>query len=179
MTYYAFIQNNKINGGGECRCLNSDILNIEITEEQFNNIQDYIWNGEAVILDPELDAKKLAKAKEEKTAEALELAYDYQQNGTVEYKNCVFEMGKENRDNLRDTAEALDLIGQASTTWNDKDDNFVELTIEDIQHIRLNLILGEIQKIWIVKYPAYLSQIEQSATVEEVENIVIDYSEEI
>ena len=42
MTYYAFVQNGKINGGGQCRCLNDDIYNTEITEEVFNELDKYI-----------------------------------------------------------------------------------------------------------------------------------------
>lgn len=54
--YYAFIENNKINGVGECECLNENVQNIEISEEVFNIIQQdnlrYIWDGENVIENP-------------------------------------------------------------------------------------------------------------------------------
>lgn len=122
------------------------------------------------------DEEKLKEAKENKYNECLEKAYLYQQNGTVEYKNCEFEMSDSNRKNLSDTEEALKLMGQTSTIWNDKDDNLVELTIDDIQYIRLNLILATIQKLWIEKYPTYKQQIEDAQTVDEVEGIIIDYT---
>ena len=119
--------------------------------------------------------EKLQIAKENKYDEALEKAYDYEQNGTVEYKNCIFEMSITNRNNLRDTVEALTVLGETETTWNDKNDELVTLTIEDIQYIRLNLILGAIQKLWIVDYPQYKQAIEEAETVEEVEAIEINY----
>ena len=121
------------------------------------------------------DEENLLKIKTSKTEEALNKAYDYEQNGTVEYKNCVFEMSLSNRQNLKDTVEALTALSETSTMWNDKDDNLVELTIEDIQHIRLKLILGNIQELWIEKYPAYLKQINEAQTVEEVNSIIINY----
>ena len=121
------------------------------------------------------DEENLLKTKTSKIEEALNKAYDYEQNGTVEYKNCVFEMSLSNRQNLKDTVEALTALSETSTMWNDKDDNLVELTIEDIQHIRLKLILGNIQELWIEKYPAYLKQINKAQTVEEVNSIVINY----
>lgn len=124
---------------------------------------------------PEYIAKHLAEAKEAKYKEALQKANEYQQNGSVEYKNCVFEMSDSNRKNLSDTEEALKLMGETETTWLDKDDNYIVLTIEDIQYIRLNLILATIQQLWIVKYPHYKQLIEQAETIEEVEAIVIDY----
>jgi len=122
------------------------------------------------------EEEKLREAKDTKYQEALQKAYSFQQEGTVEYKNCVFEMSDSNRKNLSDTEEALKLMGEDSTIWNDKDDNLVTLTIEDIQYIRLNLILSRIQKLWIEQYPAYKEQIEEASTIEEVESIIIDYS---
>lgn len=145
--------------------------------------QDYeinkyiVVNGE-LVRNSDWDEEQFVKAKQLKYEEALTKAYEYQENGTVEYKNCVFEMSKANRDNLRDTVEALTLMGETETTWNDKNDKLVTLTIEDIQYIRLNLILSAIQKLWITDYPTYKSRIEQAETIEEVEAIVIDYGEE-
>ena len=125
------------------------------------------------------DEELLEQLKQEKYTKALEKANIYQQEGTVEYKNCIFEMSDSNRKNLSDTQEALTLQGETETTWLDKDDNYVTLTVEDIQYIRLNLILAEIQKLWIVKYPNYKQQIEEATTVEEVNEIVIDYTQDV
>ena len=121
------------------------------------------------------DEEKLQIAKENKLNEAISKAYDYEQDGTVEYKNCIFEMSVTNRNNLRDTVEALTALGQTETTWNDKNDELIVLTLEDIQYIRLNLILGAIQKLWIVDYPQYKQAINEAETVEEVEAININY----
>lgn len=121
------------------------------------------------------EQEKFENAKRAKKDEALSKAYDFEENGTVEYKDCVFEMSLKNRDNLRDTVEALTKIGKSETTWNDKNDNLVLLTLEDIQYIRLNLILGRIQRLWITQYPDYLKAIEEAKTVEEVEAIDINY----
>ena len=51
---------------------------------------------------------------------------------------------------VSDTEEALKLMGEESTEWLDKEDNLVELTVTDIQYIRLNLILASIRELWIV-----------------------------
>lgn len=121
------------------------------------------------------EEEKLEIAKNNKFNEALNCAYDFEQNGTVEFKNCIFEMSVTNRNNLRDTVEALTALGETETTWNDKNDELVVLTIEDIQYIRLNLILGAIQKLWIEDYPQYKQAIAEAETVEEVEAIDINY----
>ena len=124
---------------------------------------------------PEYVAEKLQEAKQAKYTEALEKAYKHQQNGTVEYKNCIFEMSDSNRKNLSDTEEALKLQGLEETTWLDKDDNYVTLTVNDIQYIRLNLILAAIQKLWIKDYPAYKQRIAEAKTIDSVNKIVIHY----
>lgn len=64
MTYYAFIQDNKINGTGQCPVLNEDIISFEITEEVYNNIDHYIWDGSDVVLNPNYDEEQSEKRRE-------------------------------------------------------------------------------------------------------------------
>ena len=87
-------------------------------------------------------------------------------------------MSLSNRQNLKDTEEALIALGQETTYWNDKNDELVELTIEDISYIRLNLILASIRKLWLESYPGYLEAIQNATTKEEVEAIEINYTNE-
>lgn len=35
--YYVYIENNKINGAGQCRCLNDEVLNVEVFEDIYND----------------------------------------------------------------------------------------------------------------------------------------------
>ena len=68
MAYYIFIQDNKINGCGQCEQLTEGVLNIEVEEHLFNtygeNPEMYIWDGEAIIIDPEYEQKQAQKEKE-------------------------------------------------------------------------------------------------------------------
>lgn len=137
--------------------------------------KNYILYNGSYVTEEEI----LLDVKQKKYDEALQKANEYQQNGSVEYKNCVFEMSDSNRKNLSDTEEALKLMGETETTWLDKDDNYVVLSVEDIQYIRLNLILAEIQKLWITKYPYYKELITNASTIEEVNAIEIDYTQDI
>lgn len=169
-------QNNKIKFYVE-QPLNPQLYNVDRWEQ---TDKEYVLEGdEYVPYNAEYIAKKLAEVKEIKYNEALQKANEYQQQGYVEYKNCVFEMSDSNRKNLSDTEEALKLMGKTETTWLDKDDNYIVLTVEDIQYIRLNLILAAIQQLWIVKYPHYKQLIEQAETIEEVQAIEIVYTSEI
>lgn len=60
--YYIFIEDNKINGAGQCRQLNEGIINFEVTKDLFNafveNPDMYIWNGEDVVVDPDYEEKQ-------------------------------------------------------------------------------------------------------------------------
>lgn len=63
--YYAFIKNNKINGIGECPRTDETTTSVEITEEIFNNIDRYIWDGSEIILDPDYEEKQAQKERME------------------------------------------------------------------------------------------------------------------
>lgn len=64
MTYYAFIKDNQIDGVGQVECLNPEIQNIEISEEVYNNIDHYIWNGSEIIIDSDYEEKQRQKEAE-------------------------------------------------------------------------------------------------------------------
>ena len=64
MTYYVFIQDEKINGVGQCRCINDDILNIEITEEIYNDIEKYAYIDGEIVLNQNYEAEQEQKERE-------------------------------------------------------------------------------------------------------------------
>ena len=64
MTYYVFVQNEKIIGCGQCQQLTEGVLNVETTEEVFNNIEKYIYLNGEIVLDPDYEAKQAQKEKE-------------------------------------------------------------------------------------------------------------------
>lgn len=69
--YYAFIQDNKINGCGECEQLTEGVINFEISEEIFNDIDRYIWNGSDVVLNPNYDEEQAIKERQRLNALTL------------------------------------------------------------------------------------------------------------
>lgn len=180
MTYYAYIENNQINGCGECQCLNEEIMNFEISEEIFNNIQDYIWNGQAVVIDPDLDEKRLNEAKDNKYQEALSKAKLFIDNGAVYQfdENNSIEATDGNIGKMTAYALAFQTGTVDKVYWTSKEDNVLELSADDILTILTGL--GTIQSaIWNIKFVSYKTAIEQAATVEEVKAIEIDYESEV
>lgn len=62
--YYVFIENNKINGTGQCRCLNESVTNLEISEEIYNNIDHYIYQDGELIINPNYEEEQAQKERE-------------------------------------------------------------------------------------------------------------------
>ena len=67
--YYIRIENGKINGSGEDPCLSEGFINIEVTEEFYNefskNPEKYIYLNEEIIVDPEYIEKEVAKREKQ------------------------------------------------------------------------------------------------------------------
>ena len=59
---YIYVENENIIGSGEVECLNDEILNIEVTEELYNDFKKtpdkYIYMDKNVIVNPDYKTKK-------------------------------------------------------------------------------------------------------------------------
>ena len=185
MTSYIFIENNKIIGCGEAKCLDDTVQNIEVTEEVYNSYAEdtdrYIWNGTEIVENPDYAEIKLEKAKVAKYEEANNGAREFIESG-----NALFEFDEGKHVEATDgnigkfTAYALAYVtGQLqpedTVVWNTKEDENVELDQEAVVTILNGL--GQVQaNIWAVKFATYAQAIKEAETVEEVEAIEIDYT---
>lgn len=65
--FYIYIEDNKINGCGTC--INPDVNNVEVTEDMYNEyLSDrlkYVWNGEAIVINPDYAEQKEQERKAE------------------------------------------------------------------------------------------------------------------
>lgn len=64
MKYYIFIQNEKIIGKGQVRCLNDDITNIEVDADVYNNIEYFTYANGEIIINPNYEAEQAQKERE-------------------------------------------------------------------------------------------------------------------
>ena len=59
---YIYVENENIIGSGEVECLNNEILNIEVTEELYNDFKNtpdqYIYRDKNIIVNPDYKTKK-------------------------------------------------------------------------------------------------------------------------
>lgn len=63
--YYAFIQENKINGKGQCPCSGDGIECVEISEEIYNDLDRYVWNGSEVVENPNYEQEEYERQYQE------------------------------------------------------------------------------------------------------------------
>ncbi len=75
MTYYIFIENGKINGAGTARCLNEDILNLEVSAEVYQNyIKDedkYIYKDGIIKENPNYEIITAGKQRQQSREEII------------------------------------------------------------------------------------------------------------
>lgn len=68
--YYIFIEDGKINGCGQCRCMDDSIINLDVEESAFNdyrqNPSKYIYSDGKIIENPEYDLIKQRELAEDK-----------------------------------------------------------------------------------------------------------------
>ena len=175
--YYIYVEDEKINGGGQCQCSNA--LNVIVTKEIYDdfveNLDKYIYQNDEIVLNPSYEVQQLKKAKEDKKEENLKKANEAILNGYVTYKNCQFETNTDNQSNMTSTANLMQAQGIQKTQWLSKDNILIELTLEDFLNIG-GLILNYKTNLWTNIYAGFEAQIQAAQTIEEVEDIVIDYN---
>ena len=155
--------------------LNESLYNITRTEQTDD---EYVKFGDEYVLktNPEL----LQSAKDEKYTEANLKAFEYLESGEAVF---TYEEGKsiEATDgNIAKLGLALvNFILQQDYTstieWNTKENENVQLNAEQLQIIVTGLQAIQAE-VWTVKFVAYNTAITEATTIEEVENIIIDYS---
>lgn len=68
MKYYAHVRNNEIASKGQCKLLNADILNLEISQELYDDLERYNYINNEFVINPNYDEQKRI---EERKAEIL------------------------------------------------------------------------------------------------------------
>ena len=91
--YYIFVENGKLNGAGQCPCDNEEIQNIEVEqsiyERYVEDIDRYIWNGSAIVENP--DYEEVKAQKERQRLDALTLTPSDVERALYRAKQMDFE----------------------------------------------------------------------------------------
>lgn len=70
LKYYFFIEDGKINGRGQAECVSPGIITVEVTEEMYNNAEQYgnnyyIYEDGEVVLNPNYEEEKQQERQEQ------------------------------------------------------------------------------------------------------------------
>lgn len=122
----------------------------------------------------------LNEARAFKKAETSKKAYEYINNGAL----FEFEPGKHIEANDGNISKlglaAVELVlnqdTESTVEWCTAEDEIVNLNAEQLQVVVQGL-KSEQTRVWVELYPAFLADIEQAQTVEDVNAIVIDYAQ--
>ena len=121
---------------------------------------------------PEYIAEELAKAKEAKLQENATKRDEHLLAGVV-YKDVLFDSDTDQKINLQ--FYVPNMSDTDTVIWFGKDNQPLECTREDLMAIG-GLIGSLTVQVWSVKNPAYIEQINNAKTMEELNAINIDYN---
>ena len=96
------------------------------------------------------------------------------ENGYVIFEDAQFETNAQTVGDLTATMLLMQASGIETYNWLSKDDQIVELTLEDFGTLG-GLIAGYKAHIWNEEYMEFKRQINNAQTIEELKAIVIEY----
>ena len=143
------------------------LMNYDTIEETEEN---YVLINGAYLLESEV----LEIIKNDKQKENTTLAKNAVENGYVDFKGAQFETNAQTVGDLTASMLLVQQAGLESYSWLTKDDKVVELTLEDFGTLG-GLIAQYKAGVWNEKYLNFKTQIENAETIEEVNNIELNY----
>lgn len=162
-------------------CTENERINF-IVEQNHRNGYTIEEVETALVAWGDTDEEKLQQAKQAKYTEANTGARAYLESG-----EALFELEADKHIEATDgnigklSAYALSFItgtlqSEDVIYWNTKEDETIALTQEQLSTVLQGI--GRVQaEVWNIKFPAYLARLEAAQTVEDVDAIVIDYSQ--
>ena len=183
MKYYAHINSKNVLTGIDMSRMSADeygsadVQNIEVDKTLYDNkqkygIEYYTYKEGKIVENPEYSTIELNNKKEELIAENDRLR-DEKLNGGVTYNNVLFDSDTDQKINLLATYGTM--TDDNTIVWYGKDNQGLLCTKNDLWAIG-NLITKLHSYCW--NKNAYIKeQIENAGTLEELENVIINYED--
>lgn len=173
--YYAHINitTNEIIDITQCKYLNDDIKNIEVTQEVFDNAKKYIFINGEIILNPDYDNELLNQAKESKISKINESKEQAFKSGII-FKNEHFDCDDRAQDRTGNRLLLLQAMPVETLEWLDYNYKPVVLTSAEF-HQLCAAIFERIQFIEF-KTGELFDAVNAAQTLEELEAVEITYT---
>ncbi|MBQ6516817.1 hypothetical protein IJI31_06520 [bacterium] len=120
------------------------------------------------------DKREFNQLKTQKLSEASQKAKEKIENGYIEFENAKIETNAQTVGDLTATMLLMQAGGLDTYSWLSMDDVELELSVNDIATVG-SLIAAYKNEVWNIKYLGFLERINNATTVEDLENIVIEY----
>lgn len=130
----------------------------------------YIVQDNELILNPDWDSIHLNEVKEEKIIEN-DNARDIALNQGVTYQNILFDSDTDQKANL--LGAVLQMSDTATIEWYGMNNNVLVCTKQDL--LNIGGLITQLHTFCWTKNAEIKNEISEAATIEEVENIEIDY----
>ena len=142
MKYYA-IYNTQTEqlSKAQCKCLNSECINIEVSEDVYNNLDKYIYQEGQIVLDPDYNAKIIAERQAQFNKDFFNTSLGY-------IRRKVTMATGETKDFLSDLLPTISMgvqMGQSVTIITYKEPDFTQeeidwVTLQDIKEVTSGFI---------------------------------------
>lgn len=125
-------------------------------------------------LNPDYEIEEMIRLRAQLFLENTVKAKMAVENGYVIFEDAQFETNAQTVGDLTATMLLMQASGIETYNWLSKDDQIVELTLEDFGTLG-GLIAGYKAHIWNEEYMEFKRQINNAQTIEELKAIVIEY----
>lgn len=167
---YVFIIDGNISGKGQAKILNEDIINIEVDNNIYNNIEKYIYLNGEIILNPEYNFIELNKKKKELTDKNDKIR-DFILNSGVIYKDIIFDSDTDQKTNLLATYPTLS--DEETITWYGRDNDGLECSKNDL--LEIGKLIRQLHSYCWNRNAEIKKQIYNATTLKELESVDINY----
>lgn len=173
--YYAHINitTNEIVDITQCKYLNDDIKNIEVTQEVFDNAKKYIFINGEIILNPDYDSELLNQAKESKISKINESKEQAFKSGII-FKNEHFDCDDRAQDRTGNRLLLLQAMPVETLEWLDYNYKPVVLTSAEFQQ----LCAAIFERIQFIEFKTgeLFDAVNAAQTLEELEAVEINFT---
>ncbi|MBR3890087.1 DUF4376 domain-containing protein [bacterium] len=170
MKYFVHIKNNMIIGKGQCKFLNKNILNIDVPKEVYDNIEQYIYEDNKVVLNSNYEQIRLELKKQE-LIKLNDIERDKKLEEGVVYNNILFDSDTDQKINL--LAMYNTMSDDDTILWYGLDNQPLLCAKSDL--LEIGKLITDLHKFCWNNNAFIKEQIDKAKTIEELEEISVKY----
>lgn len=170
MRYFVHVKDDEIIGKGQCAFLNQDILNIEVTKDVYDNIEQYIYEKDKIVLNSNYEQIKIELKKQE-LIKLNDINRDKKLEEGVVYNNILFDSDTDQKINL--LAMYNTMSDDDTILWYGLDNKPLLCAKSDL--LEIGNLITDLHKFCWNNNAFIKEQIDKAKTIKELEEISVKY----